>query len=130
MIFNDKQITLKDGRTATLKSPCVEDAEKLPHYIKKTCGETDFLVRYPEEYQNTTLVQEEAWVDRLRSSLFKLWATKHKRSPRTTPLESLPSIQSQRGNLHYSRFKTRVTKASLSSKNSAEIVSFPSRSLL
>lgn len=68
MIFNDKQITLKDGRTATLKSPCVEDAEKLLHYIKKACGETDFLVRYPEEYYSTTIVQEEAWVDRLRSS--------------------------------------------------------------
>ena len=28
MIFEDKQITLKDGRTAILKTPCIEDAEK------------------------------------------------------------------------------------------------------
>ena len=29
MIFEEKKITLKDGRTAILKSPCVEDAEKM-----------------------------------------------------------------------------------------------------
>lgn len=28
MIFEEKKITLKDGRTAILKSPCVEDAER------------------------------------------------------------------------------------------------------
>jgi len=67
MIFEDKQITLKDGRTAVLKSPCVEDAEKLLNYIKKASSETDFLLRYPEEW-NITVEQEEAWVNRIRSS--------------------------------------------------------------
>lgn len=68
MIFEDKKITLKDGRTAILKSPCAEDAEKLLDYIKKSCGETDFLLRYPEEWDNTTVEQEEAWVNRLRQA--------------------------------------------------------------
>lgn len=67
MIFEEKTITLKDGRTAVLKSPCVEDAEKLLNHIKKSCGETEFLARYPEEW-NTTVEQEEAWVSRMRSS--------------------------------------------------------------
>lgn len=67
MIFDDKQIILKDGSTAILRSPRIEDAEKLLNYIKKSCGETDFLARYPEEW-NTTIEQEEAWVNRLRSS--------------------------------------------------------------
>ena len=67
MIFEDKSILLKDGRTAILKSPCVEDAEKLLNYIKKSCGETDFLLRYPEEW-NITVEQEVEWVNRLRSS--------------------------------------------------------------
>ena len=58
---------LEDGRTAILKSPCVEDAEKLLNYIKTSCGETEYLARYPEEW-NTTVEQEEAWVNRLRSS--------------------------------------------------------------
>ncbi|MBS5737397.1 MAG: hypothetical protein KHW62_05230, partial [Clostridiales bacterium] len=44
-----------------------EDAEKLLNYIKKSCSETDFLARYPEEW-TTTIGQEEAWVNRLRSA--------------------------------------------------------------
>ena len=67
MIFEEKQIILKDGRTAILRSPREEDAEKLLSFIKKSCGETDFLVRYPEEW-NITVEQEEAWVNRQRSS--------------------------------------------------------------
>lgn len=67
MIFEEKKITLKDGRAAILKSPCVEDAEKMLNYIKKSCGETDFLARYPEEWI-ITVEQEEAWVNRLRSA--------------------------------------------------------------
>ncbi|MCI8951554.1 MAG: GNAT family N-acetyltransferase [Lachnospiraceae bacterium] len=67
MVFECKQIILKDGRTAILKSPRVDDAEKMLNYIKKSCDETDFLLRYPEEW-NITVEQEEAWVNRLRSS--------------------------------------------------------------
>jgi len=67
MIFKDKIITLKDGRKAILKSPCVEDAEKMLAYIKKACEETDFLGRYPEEW-DITVEQEAAWVNRVRTS--------------------------------------------------------------
>ena len=66
MIFEEKQIILKDGRVAILKTPCVEDAEKMLNYIKTVSGETDFLLRYPEEW-NLTIEQEEAWVSRLIS---------------------------------------------------------------
>ena len=69
MIFEEKTIILKDGRTAILKSPCVEDAEKLLNYIKKSCSETDFLARYPEEW-TTTIGQEEAWVTSKRKVSF------------------------------------------------------------
>lgn len=68
MIFEDKKITLKDGRTAILKTPCIEDAEKMLHYIKKACGETDFLTRYPEEWDNISVESEEKWVRNLRDS--------------------------------------------------------------
>lgn len=67
MIFEEKKIILKNGKTAILKSPCVNDAEKMLNYIKKACGETDFLMRYPEEW-NISVEQEEAWVNRLRLS--------------------------------------------------------------
>ena len=68
MIFEDKKITLKDGRSAILKTPCVEDAEKMLNYIKKACGETDFLARYPEEWDNVSVESEEKWVRNLRDS--------------------------------------------------------------
>ncbi len=68
MIFEDKVITLKNGKTAVLKSPSVEDAEKLLNYIKKACGETDFLLRYSDEWEGVTVASEEAWVNRLRSA--------------------------------------------------------------
>ena len=68
MIFEAKQITLKDGRTAILKTPCIEDAEKMLNYIKKSCGETDFLARYPEEWDGMTVENEERWVSNVRSS--------------------------------------------------------------
>ena len=67
MIFEEKKITLKNGKPAILKSPCAEDAEKMLNYIKKACGETDFLTRYPEEW-NINVEQEEGWVNRARSS--------------------------------------------------------------
>ncbi len=56
---------MKDGRTATFKSPCVEDAKNMQNFIKKASGETDFLARYPEEW-NITVEQEEAWINRVR----------------------------------------------------------------
>ena len=68
MIFEDKKITLKDGRTAILKTPCIEDAEKMLNYIKQSCGETDFLIRYPEEWKGVTIESEEKWVEGLRAS--------------------------------------------------------------
>ncbi len=47
MIFEEKTIILKDGRTAILKSPCVEDAEKLLNYIKKSCKQFKQTIRPP-----------------------------------------------------------------------------------
>ena len=68
MIFKDKEIILKDGRTAILKTPDIQDAKKMLTYIKKACGETDFLSRYPEEWDRVTVEQEEKWVKNLRDS--------------------------------------------------------------
>ena len=71
MLFDTKQIILKDGRTAILRSPCVADAEKLLNCSKQWSRETDFLSRYPEEW-NLTIAQEETWITRLRSAPDKL----------------------------------------------------------
>lgn len=68
MLLEEKRILLKDGRTAILKSPSTEDAEEMLQYIKQACGETDFLLRYPEEWNTTTTAQEEAWINNQRTS--------------------------------------------------------------
>lgn len=68
MILQPKQITLKDGRAAILRSPEVADAAELLAYITKACGETEFLARYPEEWENMPLEREQAWVQNLRES--------------------------------------------------------------
>ncbi len=62
MIFTEKIITLKNGATAILKSPLESDAEQLLNMIKQACGETDYLTRYPEEW-NITIEQEQRWVN-------------------------------------------------------------------
>ncbi len=68
MILQPKQIQLKDGRQAVLRSPEVADATELLAYIKKACGETEFLARYPEEWENMSLEREQAWVQNRRES--------------------------------------------------------------
>ena len=68
MIFEEKKIILKNGQTAIQKSPCVEDAEKQLRFITKCCAETDFLSRYPEEWECKTIESEANWIDSNRSS--------------------------------------------------------------
>ena len=48
MIIKDIEFKLKDGRTAILRSANEKDAEALIEYMKKSTGETDFLLRTPE----------------------------------------------------------------------------------
>lgn len=49
MKIEEKEITLKDGRTCVLRSPELSDAEQLAAYVKAIAAETDFTLRYPEE---------------------------------------------------------------------------------
>lgn len=57
MKYLDKKIILKDGVECILRSPDENDADKMIEYLKVTYGETDFLMRYPEEF--TTTIEEE-----------------------------------------------------------------------
>ena len=58
MVFKEKEFQLKDGRKAILRSPCEEDAEEMLRFIIKASGETDFLLKYPEEWDDFSLEQE------------------------------------------------------------------------
>ena len=47
MIFENKEIKLKDGRYALFRSPSEDDAEEMLQFIIKASGETDFLMKFP-----------------------------------------------------------------------------------
>lgn len=68
MIFQPKEITLKNGKAAILKTPEISDAAGMLSYITKACGETDYLTRYPEEWEGVTVEKEEKWIISRRES--------------------------------------------------------------
>ena len=49
MVIDDVRFQLKDGREAILRSPREEDVESTLEYLVVSAGETDFILRYPEE---------------------------------------------------------------------------------
>ena len=49
MIIDDVRFELKDGREAILRSPKEEDIESTLEYLVISAGETDYILRYPEE---------------------------------------------------------------------------------
>ena len=52
MRIQEKEITLKDGRTVRLRSPAPEDAGAVEEHRRVTSEETYFMARYPEERQS------------------------------------------------------------------------------
>ena len=49
MIIDNVRFKLKDGREAILRSPKEEDVESTLEYLVISAGETDYILRYPEE---------------------------------------------------------------------------------
>jgi RimJ/RimL family protein N-acetyltransferase len=64
MVFPEKEIRLKDGRTALLRSPLPSDADAAMEYMKITAAETPFLLRTPEEV-TLTVADEEKYLSRV-----------------------------------------------------------------
>lgn len=75
MIFEDKKITLKSGVTATLRTPETADADKMLDYIRNACFESEFLLRYGEEWDSMTVAREEKWIEDARTSPNRLVIT-------------------------------------------------------
>lgn len=67
MLIQEKQIKMKDERTAILRNPVEADALDCLEHIKTVSGETEFLVRCPEEC-NMTEQQELDWINSVRES--------------------------------------------------------------
>ncbi len=49
MYYPEKKILLKNGREALFRSPRAEDAVPMMAFLKTVAGETEFILRYPEE---------------------------------------------------------------------------------
>ena len=67
MLIQEKEIKIKDGRTAIFRSPREDDALGLLEFLRISAGETNFLIRYPEEC-NLTEAQEREWIRNARES--------------------------------------------------------------
>ena len=53
MLYEKQEFTMKNGKTAVLRSPRREDAEAMLLYIRRMSEETEFVGRYPEEITET-----------------------------------------------------------------------------
>ena len=65
MIFTERTITLKNGRTCILKPPAPENAEEMIAYLKQIAGETPYMTRYPDEVKKD-VEEERAFINRTR----------------------------------------------------------------
>lgn len=63
----EKEFKLKDGSLCTVREARKEDAEKLLKYIKAAFGESDYLLRYPEE-ATWTIEEEGKILENFRNS--------------------------------------------------------------
>lgn len=59
MKLEAKKFTLKDGTEGILRSVEPDDAKEMIEYLKDVSGETDFLIRYPEECKFTVEQERE-----------------------------------------------------------------------
>lgn len=68
MIIPEIEFTLKDGRTAVIRSPREEDIPGMLEYLYLSAGETEFVLRYPEECGKYTQEAEKVLFDRVNGS--------------------------------------------------------------
>lgn len=68
MIIQPFEFQLKDGRKALIRSPRDEDIPGVLDYLYTSAGETEFILRYPEECGKYTPEAEKALFDRVNAS--------------------------------------------------------------
>lgn len=68
MTTQETSFTLKDGRTAVIRNPRESDIADMLDYLYNTSGETEFLLRYPEECVKYTPEGEKALFERVNAS--------------------------------------------------------------
>lgn len=72
MIFEEKKIILKNGKTAILKTPETDDAQKQLNCIKMTTVETEYFSRTIEDWEGFSEEDEKDWIQGVRDSKYSL----------------------------------------------------------
>lgn len=68
MIISEIQFNLKDGRNAVIRSPREEDIPGMLEYLCRSADETNFTLRYPEEYRSCTEDEEKDLFNRVNQA--------------------------------------------------------------
>ncbi len=68
MRTREVEFTLKDGRKALLRNPRNEDIPGLLEYLVQSAGETEFIMRSPEECGKYTPEREAKWIESMNAS--------------------------------------------------------------
>lgn len=68
MMTRDIGFSLKDGRNALIRNPRDEDIQGMLDYLYISAGETEFILRYPEECSKYTPEEEKTLFDRMNAS--------------------------------------------------------------
>lgn len=71
MIYQSKNIALKNGVEAVFRSPEASDANAMNDFLKTCFSQTDFLLRYPEEWTQTEEA-EAKFLESVRMSQYTL----------------------------------------------------------
>lgn len=72
MIYKEIKFNLKDGREAVLRNPLEREACDLLRFIVTASGDTDFLLRRPEDFSEFTIEKELAFINYATYSKDKL----------------------------------------------------------
>jgi len=67
MLIEQRCVTTKDGREALLRNPMEAHIPAVLEYLTQSSGETDFLIRYPEEI-NYTYESEKELLEQVNAS--------------------------------------------------------------
>lgn len=62
MKCEEREVICRDGRAALLRAAHPDDAAEMVRFLLDVCGETEFLLAYPEERQNLTIERERAFL--------------------------------------------------------------------
>lgn len=60
MKVEPKEVTLKDGRKCIIRNATGADAKDMLNYLRTSGGETEFILRYPDEVDRDYTVENEA----------------------------------------------------------------------